>query len=372
MSRFNHHLHHLLTNLAVATEEDLVWEMEMEEAVEMEEVVEMEAVEEMEEEMDVGVPEVPEAPEALEAPLVEWVEQVPLVQMAIVHGTGLVGVMEMVVEEEGEAGTEEEDLLDLTTTQPGMDPWVAEEVVDVVEEGVKAPVDLLVELVVWEVLEVLALMVIVPGTVLMAVMEVIMEDEARKMAAAGEGRRRGSRVVLPPDLGCSLLRFSQAIQSFRRLMCSLLVLLMMTSCQPLVWETGKVVEMEMGLAEEDKEGVAAMEESVQVAASKEATEVVEVEVDVAGTEEVAATDEEVEKVLLEELEGLVELVELVVWEVLVLMLIVPGTVLVAAMEARLEGVARKMVATRRARRRIGPESHKGRRLGVAGGRSPSG
>ena len=365
MSRFNHHLHHLLTNLAVATEEDLVWEMEME----MEEVVEMGAVVEMEEEMDV---EVPEALEALEAPLVEWVEQVPQVQMAIVHGTGLVGVMELVVEEEGEAGTEEEDLLDLTTTQPGMDPWVAEEVVDVVEEGVKAPVDLLVESVVSEVLEVLALMVIVPGTVLMAVMEVIMEEVVRKMAAAGEGRRRGSRVVLPPDLGCSLLRFSQAIRSFRRLMCSLLVLLMMTSCQPLVWETGKVVEMEMGLAEEDKEDkedVAAMEESVQVAASKEATEVVEVEVDVAGTEEVAATDEEVEKVLLEELEGLVELV---VWEVLVLMLIVPGTVLVAAMEARLEGVARKMVAQRRARRRIGPESHKGRRLGVAGGRSPSG
>ena len=350
MSRFNHllRLHHLLTNLDVATEEDLVWEMEMEE------------------EMDVGVPEVPEALEAL---LVEWVEQVPQVQMAIVHGTGLVAVMETVVEEEGEAGTEEEDLLDLTTTQPGMAPWVEEEVVDVVEEAVKAPVDLLVELVVWEVLEVLALMVIVHGTVLMAVMEVIMEDVARKMAAAGEGRRRGSRVVLPLDLGCSLLRFSQAIQSFRRLMCSLLVLLMRTSCQPLVWETGKVVEMEMGLAEEDKEAVVAMEESVQVAASKEATEVVEVEVDVAGTEEVAATDEEVEKVLLEELEGLVELV---VWEVLVLMLIVPGTVLVAAMEARLEGVARKMVAQRRARRRIGPESHKGRRLGVAGGRSPSG
>ena len=43
--------------------------------------------------------------------------------------------------------------------------------------------------------------------------------------------------------------------------------------------------------QEDKEGVAAMEESVQVAASKEATEVVEVEVDVGGTEEVAATDE---------------------------------------------------------------------------------
>ena len=347
MSRFNHH-HHLLTNLAVATEEDLVWEMEMEE------------------EMDVGVPEVPEALEAL---LVEWVEQVPQVQMAIVHGTGLVAVMETVVEEEGEAGTEEEDLLDLTTTQPGMAPWVEEEVVDVAEEGVKALVDLLVELVVWEVLEVLALMVIVHGTVLMAVMEVIMEDVARKMAAAGEGRRRGSRVVLPPDLGCSLPRFSQAIRSFRRLMCSLLVLLMRTSCQPLVWETGKVVEMEMGLAEEDKEAVVAMEESVQVAASKEATEVVEVEVDVAGTEEVAATDEEVEKVLLEELEGLVELV---VWEVLVLMAIVPGTVLVAAMEARLEGVARKMVAQRRARRRIGPESHKGRRLGVAGGRSPSG
>ena len=90
---------------------------------------------------------------------------------------------------------------------------------------------------------------------------------------------------------------------------------------------------------------------------------VEVEVDVAGT------DEEVEKVLLEELEGLVELV---VWEVLVLMAIVPGTVLVAAMEARLEGVARKMVAQRRARRRIGPESHKSQRLEVAGGRSPSG
>ena len=90
---------------------------------------------------------------------------------------------------------------------------------------------------------------------------------------------------------------------------------------------------------------------------------VEVEVDVAGT------DEEVEKVLLEELEGLVELV---VWEVLVLMAIVPGTVLVAAMEARLEGVARKMVAQRRTRRRIGPESHKSQRLEVAGGRSPSG
>ena len=189
------------------------------------------------------------------------------------------------------------------------------------------------------------------------------------MEEAGEGRRRGSRVVLPPDLGWSLLRFSQAIQSFRRLMCSLLVLLMMTSCQPLVWETGKVVEMEMGLAEEDKEGVAAMEELVQGAASKEATEVVEVEVDVAGTEEVAASDEEVEKVLLEELEGLVELV---VWEVLVLMAIVPGTGLVAAMEARLEGVARKMVAQRRARRRIGPESPKSQQLGVAGGQSPSG
>ena len=356
MSRFNHlpHLHHLQTNLDVATEEDLVWEQGV--AVEMGAVVEMEAVEEME-------VEVPGALEALEAPLVEWGEQVPQVQMAIVHGTGLVAVMEMVAEEEGEAGTEEEDLLDLTTTQPGMAPWVEEEVVDVAEEGVKAPVDLLVELVVWEVLEVLAPMVIVRGTVLMAVMEVIKEDVARKMAAAGRGRRRGSRVVLPPDLGCSLLRFSQAIQSFRRLMCSLLVLLMMTSCQPLVWETGKVVVMVMGLAEEDKEGVAAMEELVQGAASKEATEVVEVEVDVGGT------DEEVEKVLLEELEGLVELV---VWEVLVLMAIVPGTVLVAAMEARLEGVARKMVAQRRARRRIGPESHKSQRLGVAGGQSPSG
>ena len=355
MSRFNHHLHHQLTNLAVAAVEDLVWEQGV--AVEMEEVVEMGAVVEMEEEMDV------EVPEALEALLVEWVERVPQVQTAIVHGTGLVGVMELVVGEEGEAGTEEEDLLDLTTTQPGMAPWVEEEVVDVAEEGVKAPVDLLVELVVSEVLEVLALMVIVHGTVLMAVMEVIKEEVARKMAAAGEGRRRGSRVVLPPDLDCSLLRFSQAIQSFHKLMCSLLVLLMRTSCQPLAWETGKVVEMEMGLAEEDKEGEAAMEESVQVAASKEATEVVEVEVDVAGT------DEEVEKVLLEELEGLVELV---VWEVLVLMAIVPGTVLVAAMEARLEGVARKMVAQRRTRRRIGPESHKGRRLGVAGGQSPSG
>ena len=324
----------------------MVWEMEME----------MEAVEEME-------VEVPEALEALEAPLVEWVGQVPQVQMATVHGTGLVAVMEMVAEEEGEAGTEEEDLLDLTTTQPGMDPWVEEEVVDVAEEGVKAPVDLLVELVVWEVLEVLALMVIVHGTALMAVMKVIKEEVARKMKEAGEGRRRGSRVVLPPDLGCSLLRFSEPIQSFRRLMCSLLVLLMMTSCQPLVWETGKVVEMEMGLAEEDKEGVAAMEESVQVEASKEATEVVEVEVDVGGTEEVEATDEEVEKVLLEELEGLVELV---VWEVLVLMAIVPGTVLVAAMEAR------KMVAQRRARRRIGPESPKSQQLGVAGGQLPSG
>ena len=72
---------------------------------------------------------------------------------------------------------------------------------------------------------------------------------------------------------------------------------------------------------------------------------------------------------MEELEGLEELV---VWEVLVLMLIVPGTVLAAVMEARLEGVARKMVATRRARRRIGLESHKGRRLGVAGGQSLSG
>ena len=66
------------------------------------------------------------------------------------------------------------------------------------------------------------------------------------------------------------------------------------------------------------------------------------------------------------------LVELVVWEVLVLMAIVPGTVLVAAMEARLEGVARKMVAQRRARRRIGPESPKSQQLGVAGGQSPSG
>ena len=64
--------------------------------------------------------------------------------------------------------------------------------------------------------------------------------------------------------------------------------------------------------------------------------------------------------------------ELVVWEVLVLMAIVLGTGLVSVMEARLEGVARKMVAQRRARRRIGPESHKSQRLGVAGGQSPSG
>ena len=42
MSRFNHLPHHLLTNLAVAAVEDLVWEMEMEEVVEMEAVEEME------------------------------------------------------------------------------------------------------------------------------------------------------------------------------------------------------------------------------------------------------------------------------------------------------------------------------------------
>ena len=128
-----------LTNLAVEVE------MPREQEVD----VEQEEDREMEEEMDAEVAPVQEVLEVLgvlEVPLEEWAEQVLQVQMAIVHGMAPGDVMGMVEGEEGVAGMEVWDLLDLTTTQRGMDPEEEVGAVDVAEVGVKDLEDLLEEL----------------------------------------------------------------------------------------------------------------------------------------------------------------------------------------------------------------------------------
>ena len=135
----------LLTNLVEEVEEERAMEQEVD--VEQEEAREMEEAGEMEEVMDAEVELVQEDLVALEVLLVESAEQVLQVQMAIVHGMVPGDVTGMVEEGEGEAGTEVWDLLDLTTTQPGMDPEEEVEAVDVAEVGVKDQVDQLEELV---------------------------------------------------------------------------------------------------------------------------------------------------------------------------------------------------------------------------------
>ena len=132
----------LLTNLV---EEERAMEQEVD--VEQEEAREMEEAGETEEVTDAEVELVQEDLVALEVPLAESAEQVLQVQMAIVHGMVPGDVTGMVEEGEGEAGTEVWDLLDLTTTQPGMDPEEEVEAVDVAEVGVKDQVDQLEELV---------------------------------------------------------------------------------------------------------------------------------------------------------------------------------------------------------------------------------
>ena len=131
-----------LTNLAVEVE----MPREQEVDVEQEGGREMEEAGEMEEVMDAEVALVQEVLGALEVPLEEWAEQVLQVQMAIVHGMAPGDVMGMVEGEEGVAGMEVWDLLDLTTTQRGMDPEEEVGAVDVAEVGVKDLEDLLEEL----------------------------------------------------------------------------------------------------------------------------------------------------------------------------------------------------------------------------------
>ena len=323
---------------------ELEVDVEQEVVEEAEEVEEMEEAEETEEVMDVEVALVQEDLEALGALLVEWVVQVLQVQMPIVHGMGLGGVMAMVVAGEGEAGMEVWDLLDLTTTQPGTDPEVEAEVVAVVEEDVTDLMDRLEELA-GRANKLLGL-------------SLGMESEG--------GKRRGSRVGLPQVLGWSLLFALLAILLSHRQMSSQLVLLIRTSVQHSIWKTLVVgvdpLALEEGL---EKAQAVVMEEQAQIMASEEEMEVEEV------TEGVVVMEEGVERVLLEELEvwGVLE-----VWAVLALMAIVLGTGLGAVTEGRLADVARAMVAQKqeRPKRRVGQERSKRRRSAAAGGQSPSG
>ena len=326
---------------------ELEVDVEQEVVEEAEGVEEMEEAEETEEVMDVEVALVQEDLEALGALLVEWVVQVLQVQMPIVHGMGLGGVMAMVVAGEGEAGMEVWDLLDLTTTQPGTDPEVEAEVVAVVEEDVTDLMDRLEEL--------------AGRADKLLGLSLGMESEG--------GKRRGSRVGLPQVLGWSLLFALLAILLSHRQMSSQLVLLIRTSVQHSIWKTLVVgvdpLALEEGL---EKAQAVVMEEQAQIMASEEEMEVEEVE---EVTEGVVVMEEGVERVLLEELEvwGVLE-----VWAVLALMAIVLGTGLGAVTEGRLADVARAMVAQKQGRpkRRVGQERSKRRRSAAAGGQSPSG
>ena len=147
----------LLTNLAVEVErpkeQEVGVELDAAREPEVDVEQEQEGAKETEEVMDVEVAPVqevlavPGALGVLEVPLEEWAEQVLQVQMAIVHGMVRGDVMGMVEAGDGVVGMEVWDLLDLITTQPGMDPEEEVEAADVAEVGEKDLVDQLEELV---------------------------------------------------------------------------------------------------------------------------------------------------------------------------------------------------------------------------------